>query len=156
MLQYFTVVWSLYLASTITRISVASHELNSYGYFTNVCLRNKSINLCLLFRRTLHSGLECVDRRMFFGDFVKLVRFIACRYFVMVRSRFVILKSRKRLVHAVTERVLPEMSVILWIGEIFLTNLWYPMGNNKNVILMKGRMELEWARVVLACSVVMN
>ena len=53
----------------------------------------------------------------------------------MVTGRSLILKLRKRLVHAVAERVLPEMPVILWIGEIFLTNLWYPMGNNKNIIL---------------------
>jgi len=63
------------------------------------------------------------------------VSFIAWRYLVMVTGRSLILKLRKRLVHAVAERVLPEMLVILWIGEIFLTNLWYPMGNNKNIIL---------------------
>ena len=62
----------------------------------------------------------------------------------MVTDRSVTLKLRKRQVHAVAERVPAEMSVILWVGEIFLTNLWYPMGNNKNTILMNGRGELEW------------
>ena len=68
-----------------------------------------------------------------------LVHFIACRHLFMVTGRPVILKLRKKLVHAVAERVLSEMSVILWIGEIFLTNVWYPMVNNRNIILMKGR-----------------
>lgn len=68
-----------------------------------------------------------------------LVRFIACRHLVMVTGRPVILKLRKKLVHAIAERVLSEMSVILQIGEIFLTNVWYHMVNNKNIILMKGR-----------------
>jgi hypothetical protein len=49
----------------------------------------------------------------------------------------VILKLRKKLVHAVAERVLSEMSVILWIGEILLTNVCYPMVNNRNIILMR-------------------
>jgi uncharacterized protein (DUF4213/DUF364 family) len=68
---------------------------------------------------------------IFFGDFVMLVSCIACRYPVMVTGQTVILKLRERLVHAVAESVLPEMSVILWVGEIFLSNLWYPKGNNK-------------------------
>jgi hypothetical protein len=71
-----------------------------------------------------------------------LVRYIACRYLVMVTGRSVTLKLRKRQVHAVVERVPAEMSVILWIGEMFLINLWYPMGNNKNIILIKERGEL--------------
>jgi putative Ca2+/H+ antiporter (TMEM165/GDT1 family) len=43
-----------------------------------------------------------------------LVRFIACRHLVMVTGRSVILKLRKKLVHAVAELVLSEMSVVLW------------------------------------------
>jgi len=31
MLQYITVVWSLYLACMITQISVSNHKLSSYG-----------------------------------------------------------------------------------------------------------------------------
>jgi len=41
----------------------------------------------------------------------------------MVTGRSVILRLRKKLVHAVAELVLSGMSVILWIGEIFLTNV---------------------------------
>jgi hypothetical protein len=89
--------------------------------------------VCLLLRRTLSSRLECVD--ILFGDFVMLVSCIECGYLVRVTDRSVILNLRERLVHAVAERVLPEMSVILWIGEIFLI----PKGNNKNIILIKGR-----------------
>lgn len=100
---------------------MASHNIQQLWAVNNTCLRNKSINLCLQFRRTLRSGLECVA--IFFGDFVKLVRYIACRYLVMVTDRSVTLKLRKRQVHAVAERVPAEMSVILWIGEIFLNNL---------------------------------
>jgi hypothetical protein len=73
-----------------------------------------------------------------------LVCYIACKYLVMVTGRSVTLKLRKWQVNAVAESVPAEMSVILWIGEIFLTNLWYPMENNQNTILMNGRGELEW------------
>lgn len=68
-----------------------------------------------------------------------LVRCIAFRYLVIMTGLSVILKLRKRSVHAVAERMLTVLSVILWIGEIFLINLWYRMGNNKNIFLMK-----EW------------
>jgi hypothetical protein len=95
-------------------------------------------------------------RYIFFGGLVVLGICIAYRYSVMITGRSVILKLREWLVHVVAESVLPEMSVILWKGEILLSNLWYPKGNNKNIILIKGRGKLEWTYVITACSVVMN
>jgi hypothetical protein len=46
MLQYFTVVWNLYLASIIIRISLASHKLSSYGYFTTGACET-SLSVCV-------------------------------------------------------------------------------------------------------------
>ena len=76
-----------------------------------------------------------------------LVRFIACRYLVMVKGRSVILKLGKKLVRTVAERVLSETSVILWIGEILYINKCPTRCNNKKFIFYFTAISLYMFRV---------